>query len=305
MKNIIKIMFILAFLIFNMQVSGQIYLGGFNDFENNYFSNVQFPVFIEMPTMDEVGGPSNPPAAINRTLMTYNINKRMFKYDANGRLIKSTGAHACAVQEVVRTVSLPFARLKNSAEMDGVFVRTMCLVVGTYGNALLWKTSVVGSPLKIVKERVDTSNADDDPRRGYIIAEFSSFIFVSTHLGGDSIDKKKILNKIFNENIIKNSNKRIFIAGDLNFQPKNSPELRNLFAANGFELLNSEERDTDDDSYYHSAHRTTYESKKMIDLIYGKIKNPPKYEVTWRGVPSGVSEDLSDHKPYVVKVKFK
>ena len=47
------------------------------------------------------------------------------------------------------------------------------------------------------------------------------------------------------------------------------------------------------------------EHKCMIDLIFGKKKTYPIYEIIWRGIPDGASFNLSDHKPYVVKVKFK
>ena len=317
MKKYLKILTILTFLFFNMQVFGQGYTGN-DGWEDSAFRNMQkIPSHVTMQFINcNLGGGTGGGGTsgggggttINRTLMTYNIKR--WHYGKNGDIIKSAGAHVCAVQEIVKGgISCKWSKLKNRAGMDGEFCWTMHFGIYTYGIGLLYKTSVVGSPSQVIEERVDTSSPnifEDDTNRAFIIAEFSNFIFASTHVGGNNEDKTKIINRMFNK-INLNSTKRIFIAGDMNFQPKDSNTLNELFTEKNFEVLNSEALDPENNNFYHPNHQTTYKTKKMIDLIYGKKHIPMKYEVTWRGIPSttpSVSSNLSDHKPYVVKVKF-
>ena len=244
------------------------------------------------------------------TIMTYNIYRQ--DYHENGKLIKSSGADVVAVQEILRIPFLGnFTRLKEKAGMDGKYLKIKGLGQNTsFGIALLWNTSAVGSPIRTVAETVNTSSDDPDGKRGYIIAEFHDFIFVSTHLSGDTIrDKAKIIKEFLKEDIIKNSNKPVFIGGDFNFQP-NDDILGPFLNTVGFEVLNNLEgsRGFDNKGNYRWIYTdlTTDDSQRMIDLICGE-KNSSKYEVLSKCIPDAANPPFkySDHRPYMVKVKLK
>ena len=238
-------------------------------------------------------------------IMTYNISRR--KYGAQGRIIRDSGADVVAVQEILRIPFLGnFTRLKEKAGMDGKYLKIKGLGQNTsFGIALLWNTSAVGSPIRTVAETVNTSSDDPDGKRGYIIAEFHDFIFVSTHLSGDTIrDKAKIIKEFLKEDIIKNSNKPVFIGGDFNFQP-NDDILGPFLNTVGFEVLNNLKTYTDENNNEWYVEYTA-KSKRMIDLICGE-KNSSKYEVLSKGIPDAANPPFqySDHRPYMVKVKLK
>ena len=307
MKNYLKNLFTFAFLFFNMQMFGQVYTGG-HTWIDHELGLIQHPIGWDEVwggfPCDYCGGGNNPNASgVIRTIMTYNLHKDVdTTYAANGKLIKSTGADVVAIQEINRFAWLTnFQDLKNNAEMNGKFLRTMHMVVGRYGIAILYKSSL-GSP-SIVKKRVDTSSSDTDGTRGYIIAQFSNFTVVSTHLAtGSGGDKEMMIDAILNESKVKNGDKPVFIAGDMNFAPTNSA-LRTLFSNKFFYLLNNEAKDPADNSKYLDATRP---SGEMIDLIFAN--RAWKYRLIGRGIPAGAhvpnSFSYSDHLPYFVKVKL-
>lgn len=107
----------------------------------------------------------------------------------------------------------------------------------------------------------------------------------------------------------------MYIAGDLNPKDKDSYPSSvtplDLFASSGFEVLNYTDTITDDE-YYKDYHATSEEGG-LLDLILGHNQNP-NHEIFWRGVPECLREDgeyedwkfeISDHLPYIVKVKLK
>ena len=104
-------------------------------------------------------------------------------------------------------------------------------------------------------------------------------------------------NKILSESIVINcinSNKPIYIAGDMNEQPGETSI--NLFENDGFVVLNNTS----------NSEHSTIENGKHIDLILECNLNQYR-ELIWRGIPdsSDDSYTISDHLPYFVKLIYK
>ena len=327
MKKYLKILSIFTLLFFNMKVIGQ-GSTGWNNFILTTFTDLHYHVIWNEETneghIDDSGGqwgygpgnPNDPNTGNRKTFMTYNINKR--NYGSNGTLIKNSAALFCAVQEVFFWNDKQYDKLKNNSNLEGKYFMVLPLI--RFGIAILYHKGKFGDPINVVTNRIwiaDCNPIKGDQWRGYIICEFGTLIFACTHLGGSGSDKADLIDLMLNENIIKNSAKPIYIAGDMNFDPINHPTLYNKFLAKGFEVMNSLEGAWKKDSngnfvlddngnkiwVYDPAHQTTYDSKKMIDLIFKKASN---YEVIEKGIPSETpSTDLySDHKPYRVRVDF-
>lgn len=256
-------------------------------------------------------------------IMTYNIHKQ--DYYENGKVIKTSGADVVAVQEISRyPLSGNFNRLKEQAGMEGEFVRTMHMVVGRYGIALLWKSSL-GTP-NVTYKRIESSSADTDSHRAYIVAEFTDFCLVSTHYSLAPSDQIEMTNSILKHSVVKacqSAGKPVYIAGDLNPKDKDSYPSSvtpiDLFASSGFEVLNYTDRIANHG--YYIRHHATSEEGGLLDLILGHNQNP-NHEIFWRGVPEclwasdlpngytgGEYKDwrfvISDHLPYLIKVKLK
>lgn len=227
------------------------------------------------------------------TLMTYNIKKQ--SYSENGGVIKLSGADVVAVQEIIFGTN-NFTTLKNAAEMEGEGCATYLTTLAGYGIALLWKASF-GAPINYKAKKIKSSSADADRHRAYIIAEFSDFCIVSTHYSLVQSDRNTMTNTILSENIIvncKNSGKPIYIAGDFNEEPNG--EAIGIFINNGnFEVLNN----------IIPSHATR-PSGTHIDLIL-EDNNNLNHKIIDRGIPAAADTTytLSDHLPYVVKVKLK
>ena len=240
--------------------------------------------------------PSNPSSVTNLTIMTYNIAKN--KYFRNGRVIARSGADVCAVQEIV-TLFGGYSRLKDRADMNGSFLYT--LPEAFYGIAILWKPSL-GKPT-INTRIVTTPHGTHDRQRGFIIAEWSNFIVVSTHFPtGSDADKNKMKSEILNHNKIKCRKKPAFIAGDLNMWPGSNILLQFTYSTYGFVILNDTSRDPDDNSkFLHPTHS----SGAILDYVLGCKKYPTKYNVIDKGIPDVPELDfsLSDHLPYFVKLE--
>ena len=310
MKKYLKNLFTFAFLILmSMQIFGQ-GSWSFNCWDMHFFTELQHHLIWDQETgmfgfcdcgygngcgsgngHGGPGGPGNDPNIIR--FMTYNIASNNYK--KNGRDVIRPSGDVIAVQEILTQKN--YTELQQHSIKTGEFLVTMNIFGVKYGIAMLWNHSL-GTPT-ITPRLGSTSNCDDDWQRGYIIAEFTKFIFVSTHFPtGDCGDKEEIAIAIVSESIIQNTNKPVFIAGDFNFSP-HKPQM-NIFKNANFEALNDTSMYSDW-QYYHA----TQQDGKMIDMIIGE-KNSSKYEVLNRGIPNVPNMDysLSGHLPYVVRVKL-
>ena len=249
------------------------------------------------------------------TVMTYNINRR--EYTKHAKVIKASGADVVAIQEVQSwPITDPnFAELKRETGFNGHMCNTYNYSpVFVYGIVLLWNDAKLGNPIAITDRVINAPNAtgNDDSKRGYIVAEFNDFCIVATHLPLNLVDNVSMsIEIIFDVNI--NYQKPVFIAGDLNPSGGEPINLLNLMS---FEMLNY--GDSTDEYYDKHATRT---SGAQPDLIFWHNQNPNR-DIIWNGVPEclwapdtpngyagGIYKDwrfnISDHLPYVVKVKLK
>ena len=286
-----------------------------NMWDGNWFDNDYEDERIELD-IDFTGDPRNPirpPVCPDTlTLMTYNIAKK--EYKENAKLIKQSNPDVVAVQEIHEILHTSnFSTLKKETGLVGCFVSIYdypgAFITGAfttavqYGIALLWNPNRVGTP-KISVQKIKSSKADHDPRRAYIIAEFNDFCFIATHYSSakePTEDRMKMTQSILNEDIVKNYRKPVYIAGDLNESPHNGKAIE-LFRKTDFEVLNDTTRNAEGE-----YEQYTRESKAMIDLILEKNTNPNR-EVIKSCRPAGADTTfkiLSDHTPYVVKVKFR
>ncbi len=238
--------------------------------------------------------------------MTYNVQKK--RYRSHAKIIKSSGADVVAIQEVGGRRK--FNTLRNETGFKG----RMCATVNIlnfykYGIALLWNEAKLGKPIAVTNHKIKTPNDRTDNNRAYIIAEFNDFCIIATHLSTNTDDNKKIVTAILDEDIVKNYQKPVYIAGDLNPRPKDGNprqsdgyETIKTLQANEFEMLSNTDRN--DPEYY--TNHATRPNGSQPDLILGYNTNPNS-EIIWRGVPDGSDRTftISDHLPYCVKVKIK
>ena len=240
------------------------------------------------------------------TIMTYNLHKK--KYREHAEIIKSSGADIVAVQEVAGQSK--FNLLKDKTGFKGKMCATANILgVYKYRFALLWNETKLGKPIAVTCHTIKTPKDKYDHKRGYIVAEFNDFYVIATHLSTNVDENKKIVEAILKEDIIVNYQKPVFIAGDLNPRPKDgnpresdSYETVAALKAKGFEMLNNTDRN---DPEYYTKHATR-PSGGQPDLILGYNQNPNR-EIIDRGVPADADRTftISDHLPYVVKIKFK
>ena len=326
MKKYLKFLSIFALLFFNMKVLSQ----GieYNGFWGSYFSDLVHPITWEgnMGIVHEDdwcsgssgngngngngnGGPgscTNGPFGLsmsrNYKLMTYNIHRNEeTTYYQNGVVIKNSGADVVAVQEI-GFPSVNFPLLKSGAEMNGVFLATLDYFFYKYGIGLMWKPSL-GWPNGIVTGIVKDLYGDKDGKRGFIIAIWDDFIFVSTHYptsGGfnnGENNKNAVTYEIFKKSIMKYRPIPAFIAGDLNCQPQSAPIA--IIKSYCFEVLNNLEK------YSDGTYKHVTSNNKMIDLIIGDKKFPNAYQVILREIPTVAKpiKTYSDHLPYLVEIE--
>ena len=306
MKKYLKILTISSLLLFEMQIFGQ----GIESVDDSDCYTCMRLNNQEYCTCNQT----------IVTIMTYNIFKR--QYANNGNIIFKTNPDVCAVQEIISEFN--FNILKKNAKMEGKFLSTKYKQwTWRYGIGLLWKSSTVGDPINIVTGKVSNMDCDFDGSRGYIIAEFKDFIVVSTHYPtsgcenyrDNDAEKFKLTNKLLRESIIQNTDKPVFIAGDINFSP-HSKNLMKPFADAGFEILNDTTRTYDSNKapdYVATSKRSapwymhaTKKSGSMIDFILGNQKSST-YRIIHRRIPLDADKTFkkSDHLPYEVRVAIK
>ena len=232
-------------------------------------------------------------------LMTYNLKGRHTEYKIHAQVVKNADPDVVAVQEV-RGLN-KFEILKEKSGYKGI---RFCTVVD-YGIGLLYKSSSVGEPLQVKKILVDTYDKWYEIFRGFIVAEFRDFCFVATHYSQKEEGKKKMTREILKNSLVRkciNEGKPVYLAGDMNTKP-DEPGIQGLKEA-GFEVLNN--TDKIGSNYVDATRR----SGAMIDLILGYNTNP-NHKTIEKYIPIPESEraaffdNISDHLPYFVKVKFK
>lgn len=257
------------------------------------------------------------------TIMTCNVQYR--RYSRHAQVILESGADVVAVQEI--RGRRKFNVLREETGFKGYMGVALDVYLYKQGIALLWNEEKVGSPVSIKTERILTIFDDGDWTRVYIVAEFENFIIIATHLSTDTDANKRQVENILNEDVVKNYRKPVFIAGDLNPRPKgeiprssDNYETISALKAVGFEVLNYREETTDPNSDYRKYHATNSGGGQPDKILW--LNQNPNRGIIDRGVPECLwAEDkpngylggkyqawrfeISDHLPYVVKVKLK
>ena len=267
----------------------------------------------------------------NLTLMTYNLSTEtaFSHYEMHAKVIKACNPDVVAVQEVAWDWG--YRHLRDST---GYKATRKC----TRGwdhlfTVMLWKPEL-GTPT-INKKRIRISTPILPIRyNAYIIAEFTDFCFIATHI--DPVDKDTVMSSILNHDVVKNcknAGKPIYFAGDMNMEPHDeammgTPNSPGTLNNAGFEVLNDTdtcEVKTPNCTYYKYW---TSHGRFLKDLIL-ECNTNPKRKIIERGIPLTILENLgwkflgdsnhhpdhypyyhptdynSDHFPYVVKVKIK
>ncbi len=267
------------------------------------------------------------------------------RHSDHAKVIKASGADIVSVQEVKGESIFNALRSETGFKGEMCTTMKIENPFGdpfySYGIALLWNEAKLGKPLSVTPHKIERKlpSADSDERRAYIVAQWDDFVVIATHLSTDVDDNKRMVTAILAEDVVINYNKPIFIAGDLNPRPKAdaSPrpdgyETKTCLQANGFEILNvmhdmqQAGPDYPEDPYtvaHYHLHTTSGKNLPggQVDLILWKNQKPDS-RIVGRGVPECLlAEDktndypggqyrswrfeISDHHPYVVKVKLK
>jgi len=244
-------------------------------------------------------------------IITTNVNRR--RYVRQSQMILEANADVVAIQEIGGRRK--FNTLRNETGFEGEMCATVDIDFYKYGIALLWKPEL-GTP-EITKKLRLSSSQDKDFARAYIIAVFDDFCMVATHYSLAENDRKSMTQAILNEPVIiecQNSNKPVYIAGDLNEQPFSTTGGLQIFRDAGFQILNNMERtdeyqtkdpNKNEKQYEHA----TRESGGMPDLILEYNTNPNRAVID-NNIPFCVDREewlntVSDHCPYRVRVKLK
>ncbi len=239
-------------------------------------------------------------------IMTYNLCGKRTDYRKHGQVVKGSKADIVAIQEVKGNKN--FKKLKNESGYNGN--RCFTMGIAHYGIGILWNSETVGFPIAKSYNTIWTwtlSNKETDLRRAYMVAEFNDFCFVSTHYSTDGYYRKRMTECILGDKLVQkcmNAGKPVYIAGDLNADYK-STEIQGFKNA-GFIILNNTEKDKDNGHYIDA----TRLSGSMIDLIL-EYNTKPNHLLMDRGTYTPVGwrdtwfTEISDHLPYLVKVKIR
>ena len=243
---------------------------------------VLFPVFVN---------------AGNITFMTYNLltnsglNFQSLRISRHAQVIVAAGADVVSVQEVVGISN--FNNLKSKSGLSGSWFD---IAGNGYGIGVLWNPALGNPTITNVKIN-PTSGSTDKESRAYIVAEFSSFVFISTHYSLNAIDRDTMTARIIL--FAQEAGKTVFVAGDFNAQPTYRAMV--TFKNNQFIILNNLTENT-----YPSSAPTS-----LIDMILGYRKNSSDvpYNVVSKGIPTPpagvILKDISDHLPFIVTVELK
>ena len=203
-------------------------------------------------------------------VMTYNI-KGHGMTDSRladiAKVINQQNPDIVALQEVDNRTFLGLKHnyLEELAEATGMNYEFFPLVGTYYGIGLLSKEK----PLSVDTHRVERgANSTDKEDRGFIIAEFNDFFFMSTHYSLNADDRDVATD--WAVDFALNSDKTVFIAGDFNAKPTYRAIV--TFKNNGFKILN------DINEYTYPAEAP----ESCIDMLlcYSNFREAVKYDVT-------------------------
>ncbi|MGN0206257.1 MAG: endonuclease/exonuclease/phosphatase family protein [Muribaculaceae bacterium] len=234
--------------------------------------------------------------AKSEVFMSYNVKGS--QYDSSTKqsnletIIGSINPDVVAVQEVWSSGKIDDAAASLGYKYEFLAVKTSLL--SNYGIALMYKET----PIRITTKTFEThsTNELEDPARGIIIAEFSDYVFMCTHMGLESSDRMEMANWI--AEYTQKSSKAVFVAGDLN-ETITGGAIDYLFG-NGFYMLNSPS------TYSYPSDEPT----KTIDMILaynrniGKMlqfsfSNATQVDFSTLGI---TASDVSDHLPVVATI---
>ena len=246
------------------------------------------------------------------TMMTYNVWHRNFKYiDSIPRyaeVISFINPDVIALQELRGGAN--FEALKIATGMRGEMLNTHNTTEDDIGRkrngiGIMWKPSL-DTP------KITTKKLPFGEQVAYMVAEFNNFCFVCTHypvnVKPEILEKwyrRRTTRNILNNNAVKNcikSGKPVYIGGDFNEAPDDANGAIQLFVDAGFEVLN-------DVLTYPYTYPTPVKQapQGLADMIIEYNRNPYRELIETRipEFPSEAHKKLSDHYPYVVKVKLK
>ena len=244
-------------------------------------------------------------------IMTYNLKGNHTDYKKHGQVVKKSGADIVAIQEVRGNKN--FKKLKKESGYRG----NRCFTIGIvhYGIGILWNSKTIGFPIAKSYNTIWTwslfNDKEKDFRRAYMVAEFQEFCFVSTHYSVDKSYRKEMTDSILSNKLVKKcqqKGKPIYIAGDLNADYQDS-EIT-CFRNAGFEVLNNTKTEKDKETGKNRYVDATRPKGGMPDLILEYNVNP-NHKTIEKGIytPEGWRdtwfEQISDHLPYLVKVKIR
>lgn len=228
------------------------------------------------------------------TLMSYNVGV-FSKYQDNSmpgiaQLIRETGASFVGMSELdscnTRNNTFQVKDLAEMLEWDYAFARAINYRGGAYGDG------VVCAQPALKKVRVPLTQGEGAEARAICVVETENCVFAATHLDHRSETAALVQMQEVNDWFAANyagSKKPVFLVGDFNVYPDSEVI---ALAQSSWTLL--------------SGTALTFPSRnpnRCIDYVFA-LKEAAPVEVVSTAVITEGTEDLSDHLPLVVKVKF-
>ena len=229
------------------------------------------------------------------TLMSYNVGV-FSKYEENStaqvaRLILAQDASLVALNELdsCNRRHSEYQLKELARELGGwqyVFASAFPYAGGAYGNGVVSDSKIVS------RYKIPLPKGDGSEPRSVAVAETGDCVFASVHLDHRSkaaaLEQMRAVNEWFGK-VYGGSAKPVFLCGDFNSTPDS--EVIGL-AKTEWALLSGE-------PFTHSSKNPRH----CIDYIFA-FKDAAPVEVLQTRVLTEGTEDLSDHLPIVVSVKF-
>lgn len=220
------------------------------------------------------------------TVMSYNVHncKSMsgqFDIESIARVINKQNPDIVAVQELdsmtTRHPKFVIAEIARLTNLTPTYLPTISYSGGKYGIGLLTRNK----PQAITKIHL----ADSSEPRGIIVAEFSGYTMLATHLGLGENDRLAQIDTI--QRHIPNCDKPVILAGDLNFTPDSEAFVK---LAKDFKPLND------------ITEKTFPADNPKVTIDYIMTNRCCEVEVLHREVVN--EPNASDHRPVVVKITW-
>lgn len=170
-------------------------------------------------------------------LATYNLHHCAspktggVEYDGIAAVMKEMNADAVAIQELdsctVRAAEYQVKVLAERSGMEGLFCQTIPFGGGKYGVGMLYRK---GLELK----RTDSIRIPGEEPRAALVAEFSGFVYICTHLCHKADSNRVNGIRLINDYVEKaygGGNLPVFLAGDLNDTAADTPMGKELNAS--------------------------------------------------------------------------